>query len=614
MSETALVSPQELAEAAIARPLTPSQRWPGFFEALCLAEVRKDGIDIADMELRDGVADDDVHAAWKSFESGESPFSTIQELADNLVVFPVRAAVEPRRRSDLSQSEYSEMIMRRSARSAHRTVGTQIGVSELAMVPGGRFDVHEEGRGRLFYWDSLWTLYGAVAALGEWGIARTKDTLKNFGELADKLKGNIPNVNATWAEDRSQPPVLGRMVRLLAKAEKNDDVVLDYLELMEKHYAFWREGADDLTKLGKEQGSAYRRVVRMPNGKIMYRFYDDGPDRGRRFRDEMWLADKHVEEQLEQYLEQNLGRPLSDKEKKQLGRNLGAGAEHGEDFTGEDCDDYTNLYTIRTTEMISVKLNSLQYDNATMLAFGYYKKAEKAGSPAEKEEALTKAKFYEQEAADLAEGINEYCIAENGFCANYDFVNNKRRSGRSMTGVFALSSGIIPQEQGKKMLETMEELFLREGGFVNTLHDTDMQWDKNVWPLMQMEAIHAAIIYGRHDLALKWCLLTLKNNRLTYLADGLLWEKTHPDIPGKKGGRGEYACVEDLLMSHGVDMALRKMLPMLLEKVAGGKDKIASLKQTGNAVGALVMKAIRFMNDQEAPATIPQQASAALSG
>ncbi len=557
-------------------PRSPSERYPGLFEAMCgqrpegvLVEgIRPDGIDIADLEPL--IPNDDlIMTAWREFQACHpSGYATeeLKDFAETVFTFPVREQHTPEEvPAGRTLEEHCIHVLKNSVRRPTKDTASQIGIDEEILEPGGRFGIHQEGHGRLFYWDIFPTARGAIAAAGEWGISKVRSTLRAFGKLAVKLSGCIPNVNAKWGDRRSHPPVLPRIVRVLERSEgrKNpeDEGALDeFLPLMEMHFMYFREGANDDDKLGQEPGSVYRHLVRAPNGGIIYRAHDDGKGP----RDEMWLEDMKTLGRLKKAL----GRAPTQAEKDLLFDSIRAGAREAEDFRIADAGDRKNFHTMRLAELAPIKSNALMYEYACTLAFVNYRAAERAlaaGDIKTANAARTKAMFFEREAEQLSICIHEFFLTEDGFCGDYDFKNNERpKKGVVLSGVFALSAGVFSYERGREMLDFIDETFLRPGGLVNTLYEeSDQQWDNNVWPIMQLDAIDAAILYGRYDLAYKWCRLFVTNSKMTFAKHKALFEKNDPNKRGEPGNQGEYDCVRDILMTICAYLAAKEMLPYL---------------------------------------------------
>lgn len=89
----------------------------------------------------------------------------------------------------------------------------------------------------------------------------------NFAWLIERY-GHIPNGNRTYYLSRSQPPVFALMVELF----EEDGVrgAKRYLEHLKMEHAFWMDGAESLLL-----NQAYRSAVRMPDGSLLNRYWDD---------------------------------------------------------------------------------------------------------------------------------------------------------------------------------------------------------------------------------------------------------------------------------------------------------------------------------------------------
>jgi alpha,alpha-trehalase len=59
------------------------------------------------------------------------------------------------------------------------------------------------------------------------------------------------------------------MVELLASL-KGNQIYVKYRNELEQEYAYWMEGASNL-----KPGQSYKRVVRMPDGTYLNRYWDD---------------------------------------------------------------------------------------------------------------------------------------------------------------------------------------------------------------------------------------------------------------------------------------------------------------------------------------------------
>ncbi len=74
--------------------------------------------------------------------------------------------------------------------------------------------------------------------------------------------------NRSYYLSRSQPPFFSMMVELLATHDS--DALKKYRPQMEKEYAYWMDGVDAL-----QPGQANKRVVKLDDGAILNRYWDD---------------------------------------------------------------------------------------------------------------------------------------------------------------------------------------------------------------------------------------------------------------------------------------------------------------------------------------------------
>src|SRR5213592_2626663 len=203
-----------------------------------------------------------------------------------------------------------------------------IPLPEAYVVPGGRFR-------EIYYWDSYFTMLGLIAS-GRTDLV--KSMLDNFAYLI-RTYGHIPNGNRTYYLSRSQPPYFAAMVGLYATATDTTQA-LAYLDALEAEHAFWMDGAE---RVGPAQ--VYRRVVRLPDGSVLNRYWDD-------------LAEPRPESYRPDY---ELAQTLPAPQREAFYRNVRATAESGWDFSSRWLRDPKDLRTLETTELLPVDLNSLLY-------------------------------------------------------------------------------------------------------------------------------------------------------------------------------------------------------------------------------------------------------------
>ncbi len=389
------------------------------------------------------------------------------------------------------------------------------------VVPGGRFR-------EVYYWDSYFTMLGLIDSKRTDLVANMLD---NFSHLISSV-GHIPNGNRTYYLGRSQPPYFAAMVGLYATATDTTQA-LRYLDAMEAEYAFWMDGAAALAP-----GEANRRAVRMRDGALLNRYWDDRPE-------------PRPESYREDYL---LGASLPVPKREPLYRNIRAAAESGWDFSSRWMRDTTDLRTLETTDLAPVDLNSLLYHaERTIAAFRRFRKV--VG------DSLVAVKFNAAAEARRKEVLAAAWDAKSGFFYDVRWKSGERVTDRpTMAAAAVLYFGLATAEQGRAVAAKLERDFLRPGGFVTTMIRSGQQWDApNGWPPLQWIGMEGVRRYGRGDLADmardRW--LTL--NRRTYAAVGKMTEKYDVLDLSRPAGGGEYPTQDGFGWTNGVALALARM-------------------------------------------------------
>lgn len=386
------------------------------------------------------------------------------------------------------------------------------------VVPGGRFR-------EVYYWDSYFTMLGLVES-GRTDLVRSM--LDNFAHLV-RTVGHIPNGNRTYYLSRSQPPFFAAMVGLYATATDTAHA-LQYLDALESEHAFWMDGA---ARLGP--GEAYRRVVRMPDGSVLNRYWDDRPEP----RPESYREDHE------------LGATLVQDQRQALYRNIRASAESGWDFSSRWMRDSSDLRTLETTDLVPVDLNSLMYHaERTIAALRAFRGLAGDGDVAEKFARTAEARRRSLLAAAYDPAV--------GFFFDVRWRTGERVTDRpTLAAAAPLYFGLASPEQARATAKRLERDFLRAGGFVTTLIASGQQWDApNGWPPLQWLAIQGVSRYGHAGIANaardRWLAL----NRRTYRSTGKMTEKYDVVNPDRRAGGGEYPTQDGFGWSNGVALAL----------------------------------------------------------
>ena len=386
------------------------------------------------------------------------------------------------------------------------------------VVPGGRFR-------EVYYWDSYFTMLGLIAS-GRTDLVRSM--LDNFAYLIATV-GHIPNGNRTYYLSRSQPPFFGAMVGLYAAATDTTQA-LRYLDALEAEHAFWMDGAERLAP-----AQFYRRVVRLPDGSVLNRYWDD-------------RAEPRPESYRPDY---ELAQTLPQAEREAFYRNVRATAESGWDFSSRWLRDPKDLRTLETTELLPVDLNCLlYYAEGTIAGLRRFR-----GQPGDRDVGDRFARAAETRRQALLTAAYD---PSAGFFFDVRWRTGVRVTDRPTVAAAApLYFGLATPEQGRKVAAQLERLFLKPGGFVPTLVSSGQQWDApNGWAPLEWLAIEGVRRYGRADLAdaarARWLAL----NRRTYRATGKMTEKYDVVNLQRRAGGGEYPTQDGFGWTNGVALAL----------------------------------------------------------
>src|SRR6266699_120156 len=352
--------------------------------------------------------------------------------------------------------------------------------------------------------------------------------LDNFAYLV-KTVGHVPNGNRTYYLSRSQPPFFAAMVGLYAAATDTTQA-LRYLDALEAEHAFWMTGAE---RLGP--GEAYRRVVRLVDGSLLNRYWDD-------------RAEPRPESYRPDY---ELAQTVPEGQRDALYRNLRATAESGWDFSSRWMRDPKDLRTLETTQLVPVDLNSLLYHaEVTITALRRVR-----GRPGDREVAERFARAAQDRRRALLGAAYD---PATGYFYDVRWQSGARVADRPTIAAAApLYFGLATPEQGRAVGARLQRDFLKPGGFVPTLIASGQQWDApNGWPPLEWLAIEGVRRYGRTDLATRARDRWLALNRRTYQATGKMTEKYDVVDLRRRAGGGEYPTQDGFGWTNGVALAL----------------------------------------------------------
>jgi len=501
-----------------ARPYNPAHDLGPLFEAVQLSGIFPDSKTFVDARPR--LAPEAIAAVYAR-SRGASGFD-LRAFVTAHFIFPREdaAAFE----SDTSQTMEEHIralwpvLTRAPPLDTSAAPTTLIPLPHPYVVPGGRFR-------EVYYWDSYFTMLG-LARSGRLDLVR--DMLDNFAYLIGRF-GHLPNGNRSYYLSRSQPPFFAAMVGLYAEATDTAHA-LSYLPALETEYAFWMDGARRLAP-----GRAYRRVVRLRDGSVLNRYWDD-----------------RAEPRPEAYGEDvRLAARVHERRRGALYRNLRASAESGWDFSSRWMRDPADLRSLETTDLAPVDLNSLLFDAERLIAaLSAFRGATGDAAAARRFAA----------AADRRRGALLAAAFDTGTGFFYDL---RWRTGQRVTDRPTLAAavplyfGLADSDQARAVAARLARDFLRPGGFVTSSIATGQQWDApNGWAPLEWMAIAGLRRYGQGELADTAAARWLALNRRTYRATGRMMEKYDVVDLARAAGGGEYPTQDGFGWTNGVALAL----------------------------------------------------------
>ena len=384
------------------------------------------------------------------------------------------------------------------------------------IVPGGRFR-------EIYYWDSYFTMLGLKES-GE--VELIENMVKNFAYLIDTY-GHIPNGNRSYYISRSQPPFFSLMVELLASM-KGDNIYKTYLPALEKEYSFWMEGSDKL-----KPGEAHRRVVKLKDGSILNRYWDDATTpRPEGFKEDVAVAER------------------SGRNKEEMYRNLRAGAESGIDFSNRWFADQKNLTTIEVINFVPVDLNALMAHLEQMIA-----RARKLNGDQKAANEMLK-RLSRREVA-----IDKYCWNKTlNYYTDYNFKKLRQNTVATPAGMYPfclLSKTPALTKKAALAVSTAKKKLLKPGGIQATQINTGQQWDApNGWAPLEWMTIWGLDRCGQSQLARDIAARWVKLNADVFERTGRLMEKYNVVDTHLEAGGGEYPGQDGFGWTNGVLLAL----------------------------------------------------------
>ena len=512
------MQPQPVAPAAIPEP--PQVLFQGLFNAVQSARLFADSKTFADAMPKSAPAE--ILARYRD----ANPVS--QEALKNFVAanfsLPADAGAPNLSTERVTITRHIDSLWDQLTRSttAAPSYSSLLPLPEPYVVPGGRFR-------EMYYWDSYFTMLGLVES-GRRDLV--EHMVQDFAHLIDTY-GHVPNGTRTYYLSRSQPPFFYAMVGLLSD-EDPAAAFARYLPELRREYGFWMDG-----EAGLRRGTAHRRVVAMPNGAILNRYWDDADTP----RDESYREDKQLARR-------------SGRISRQLYRDVRAAAESGWDFSSRWFADGRSLATINTTEIIPIDLNSLLYGLENAISAGCARAEDKSC-----------VSEFTRRAAARRDAVNHYSWdAAAGVYRDYRWVKRAQVPRVSAATLYPLFVALAAEPQASAVARAVSRELLKAGGIVTTPLVSGQQWDApNGWAPLQWIGVSGLRRYSILPLAETIACRWMFGVNRVYREDAKLVEKYDVIATGRIGGGGEYPSQDGFGWTNGV---MRKLMALYPEDAA----------------------------------------------
>jgi len=532
-AQPAAAAPQPASATA---PRPPSDLYGQLYRDVELAQVFADSKTFADMLPKEPPAQ--IVAAYADFQKQNANVSDPAARKAALTQFVNRYFSPPTHAQDNYVSDPNQdvvahidtlwNVLLRKPDTKMNPYSSLLPLPRPYVVPGGRFD-------EIYYWDTWFIMLGLETSHRP-QLAR--DALANFATLIERY-GHIPNGNRTYYLSRSQPPFFAQMVNLVAQHD-GDSVYLKYLPQLQKEYAYWMEGSQ-----GLKPGDAARHVVRLPDGTLMNRYWDErGAPRDESYREDVMTS-----------------RAMPQREPADLWRNLRAGAETGWDYSSRWFADDKTLATIDVTSLVPVDLNCLMVGLERTLAKAYGLKGDARAAAQMNERAQRRVAAIDRVLWDPR--LHAF--------GDYNFVDHALTHRLTAATMYPLFLGVATRAQAKQVAASARAGLLRPGGLATTQTSTGQQWDEpNGWAPLQYIAVVGLRRYGDHALARTIATRWIDTNLVYYQRTHKLVEKYDISSAATKAssaGGGEYPLQDGFGWTNGVLRALLVMYPQAMPEV-----------------------------------------------
>lgn len=383
------------------------------------------------------------------------------------------------------------------------------------IIPGGRFK-------EIYYWDTYWIIRGLlISEMTE----TARGIIENFMHLVKTL-GHVPNGSRVYYTQRSQPPLLTKMVAQYMNYTNDLEWLSKNINTLDDELQYWIKN----------------RQVKITLNAITYKLYQyNAPSNGPRpesYREDVLTANT-TSNPNETYVQ------------------LKSGAESGWDFSSrwmfdKNGGNNANLTNIHVTRIIPVDLNAFLYDAFNTLSQLY----RSLGN-------YIKAKEWKNRAKALDQAINLVLWNEKaGVWQDFDMQLKKHRDYfyvSNLAPLWVKSGDTIKANRAiKPILKYLKNEGIEKypGGTPTSMNQSGEQWDlPNCWAPLQAILVQGLAQSNDRDamnLAEKLAHLWVRANYIGFKETKEMFEKYDANVPGQFGGGGEYTVQAGFGWTNGV--------------------------------------------------------------
>ncbi len=357
----------------------------------------------------------------------------------------------------------------------------------------------------LYYWDTHFTNLGLIR---HDRVHLAQSNVQNMLYLVRKF-GFVPNSNAVYHLNRSQPPYLSMMVRDVYEKTQDRGWLRAAYEPLVEEYRFWMT----------------HRVIAIGLNRYLHS-----------------ATDHDLTEFYQTTLVDRLGLDHADEATmRETGYHYVAEAESGHDFTPR--------FRGRCADHVPVDLNSNLYEYERNFAF--------FSRILDLDEHQWLARGAERVAR-----MRRYLWDSTLGCFNdYDVVRDEPTAIAHAASFWPLAYGIATESEARSTVRLLARLEGPHGvsTCARSAEAERYQWGyPNAWPPIQLMVCLGLARYGYHDEARRVARSYLETVSEQYSATGYLWEK-YDSLTGAPGG-AEYEPARMLGWSAGVFIALAAFL------------------------------------------------------